>query len=363
MGRKKGLLSTLIKISNDAERSQNRRQKKEQTRIKQILKDNARLQKIQERAMKQLSREEEKNVAQHKKEIRSNLTLQTIEVYSLGRINEIKISIEEIPGIDLSLNIIKKNEGDAYFQNQKKIESSAVDDFLYCNKYNSVLGLDGFKIFKDNLKTLIDGANKGTSKDNLINLDNFFEVLLKSGIYYEANYLPDNLKQDYGVNWLTAYRFVSKNLPSITYKEYRQLVKCLERTDGNTLEFDTSEISSEIYKKIVSSGLFVESSSAENILATLSMSQLRDFCFELHISSKRSKEETIKHLLLIESSESIIKQKYPNKGDGLVFKIKDTDLVKGVDIMNLDKYLRNISKQIRTDLSQFIESKRTNKFL
>ena len=166
--------------------------------------------------MKVIVEKKEKAVAQHEKEIKTNLTAQTIKAYSLGKIKEANISIKNIPPIDLPLTIVIENKGTSYFQSQKRIESSAIDEFLFSGRYNSVVGPDGFKNFKDNLKTLVDAANNGISKENLINLDEFFK-LSKSGIYYEANYLSDNLEQDYGANWLTAYRFISKNLPSVTY--------------------------------------------------------------------------------------------------------------------------------------------------
>lgn len=85
MGKKRSLLNIILKISNDLDRAKKRQQREEQKRIRQEKKGSIRFEKIHEKQMKVIVKEKEKAVAQHEKEIKTNLTAQTIKAYSLGK--------------------------------------------------------------------------------------------------------------------------------------------------------------------------------------------------------------------------------------------------------------------------------------
>lgn len=298
------------------------------------------------------------------KEIRNNLSTETIIKFKLGTIKKKYITVHEATQIDFCLNIINDYDEKSYIPSKTTVSPTDIDMFLYSGKYNSVLGPEGFKYFKNNLKNLASEANKGTSKENLINLDEFFEVLIHAGIYYEFDQLPDDLKNSSDdLGWLTAYRFISNNFPSMTYMEFRQVVKNLSKSKGKVLEFSPEEKNNKLYKKIISSEVFKESLSLIHILSTLSMDKLRDLCSTLNIQSRRSKEETINEIIATDNVETAIKDIKHVTNNGLIFSLKDTDLVNGNDIIKLDKYLRDISKHIRQELINFIENKQSNTFL
>src|SRR5690606_19718412 len=103
-------------------------------------------------------------------------------------------------------------------------------------RFNSVLGPDGFNIFKIKLKDVIKDVNNDNFNSNFINLDKMFEALLGSGIYYEEKYLPEELSfLNKDSRWLTAYRYISKNLPDIVYEDFREIVKRFKDSEGYSI--------------------------------------------------------------------------------------------------------------------------------
>lgn len=306
---------------------------------------------MKRKTFKQQLKEEEKRV-------KNSLSIETVEKYNLGNNKSTVTNYSLEPTLKGEIELVKDS---SKFEDDKKIKLLDIDDFLLSGRFNSVLGPDGIKYFKNEIKQIIDKVNKNDSETNLINLDKFFEILLRSGIYYEDKYVPSSMEylgEDYG--WLTAYRFIAKNFRDITYKEFRLIVKDIQKSDGNTIEFDEKDRGTSILKKIKESGLFTSEVSVESYLSRVGMAELRSICKELNISSKRSKEETIEEITK-GVDRNTLEIKFKLEESDLMYSIRDLDLVAGSDIVHLDKYLRDISRHIRNDLFEFVEEKQSYK--
>lgn len=239
----------------------------------------------------------------------------------------------------------------------KKVRPTFIDTFLYSGRFNSVLGLDGFQLFKDQLKDVVKKVNSDDFKSNYINLDSMFEVLLSSGVYYVEDHLPEELKiMKTNSRWLTAYRYVAKNFTKINYKEFREIVKRLKDSDGHSfyIKPDDTDALLSITKNME---LFRESIDAEAALLQLTQKELKTICDRIGIKAARSIEDTVKKIIEIHGQDAITHLPDNAKSRRTLF-IKDEELATGNDIVELDEYLRQIAKVVREDLVAFIDKQR-----
>lgn len=276
---------------------------------------------------------------------------------SPNNLKSISVSYE----IDSAVEILKNNYNKKIY-NTRKIPLSSVDHFLLSGRFNSVLGPEGFNIFKRKLKEIIAKINDNDFSSNIINLDKMFEALLDSGLYYNDNFLPEDFKQiQSDPRWLTAYRYIAKNFPEINYKDFRTIVIRFQDTRGYSFYIETSDSSflKEIPKK---KNLFIEITDVKADLMQLNQAELREICVKLNVQPARSLKETADRIIETNSEElpNLIPQKTRSR---INLKIRDLELATGDDLINLDKYLRELSKIIRSDFSEYITSKRYIKFL
>lgn len=359
MGRKTSFGSLFKKAVNAAIKEAEREKIRSERDSAKMAKMIQRIEIANKKNAQKVKTSSDKERAKKDKELIDNLSPETVEKFNLGNVTYSPVDYEF--NLDL-VNVISLIKNSEYQESIKKIKLSDVDQFLYNGKYNSVLGPDGFIYFKNELKTIIDGVNKQTNKDNFINLDAFFEILLRSGLYYEYDHTPSELKSlDTVDGWLTAYRFISKNFKTITYKEFRSIVKDIQKSDGNTIEFEEKDKCSELYKKVSDSGLFNTRVNTSSILSKYEMTKLRDLCEKFGVIPKRSKVEIISELVKNQDLVSFLEDS--SKGNELYFTINDTDLVTGLNIIHLDKYLREMSKLIRNELFDFVSDKQLNKLV
>jgi hypothetical protein len=260
--------------------------------------------------------------------------------------------------LDDALDILRQGQNRLLLE-PRKVRPAFLDTFLFSGRFNSVLGLDGFQFFKDELKELVKRVNADDFGQNYINLDTMYQTLLKSGVYYEDKYLPDELTQlQTNTRWLTAYRYIAKNFPEINYKDFREIVKRFRDSDGHSF-FISKEDSPGLRAIMQHHQLFKETIDGKASLLQLTQSQLRAICEKTGAKPARSTEDTADRILSIVGSK--ILDYLPNEAKSLqTFFIKDEDLATGQDIISLDIYLRAISKVVRSDLSDFINKQRLN---
>jgi hypothetical protein len=239
----------------------------------------------------------------------------------------------------------------------RKVKPTFLDTFLYSGRFNSVLGLDGFQIFKNQLREVIKRVNNDDFGANYINLDKMFEVLLVSGVYYAEEYLPQELeflKKD--ERWLTAYRYIARNFPEITYRDFREIVKRFQDSDGHSFYVSPGD-SAGLLSIAEHNELFREAIDAKAALLQLSMKDLKLICERVDVRSAKSIEETADRIIeeVGEKALELVPQEFSSRK---TLFIKDEELATGHDIMHLDSYLRTIAKVVREDLVDFIGKQR-----
>jgi len=269
-------------------------------------------------------------------------------------------TIQVTYNLDDVLEILRRGQNKKLYE-PRRIKLSVIDHFLYSGRFNSVLGLDGFKIFKAKLKEVIARVNDDDFGPNLINLDKMFEALLDSGLYYVEKHLPEELaflKKD--ERWLTAYRYIAKNFPDISYTDFRVIVNRFKDARGHSIYVDSTD--SDLLRTMAEdSKLFEVVVDVKSALMQMSLRQLRDICAKEGIGSAHSLEETADRIVQKCGKLALgyIPQEFRNRRSLI---IRDEELATGDDIIHLDTYLRAISKVVREDLIEFVNSRRQNQW-
>ncbi|WP_447985471.1 hypothetical protein [Nitrospira sp. Nam74] len=253
------------------------------------------------------------------------------------------------------IDILREADNKKLYE-MRKVKPTFIDSFLFSGKFNSVLGLDGFQRFKDALRDLIKRVNNDDFGANYINLDTMYEVLLVSGVYYVEQYLPQELsflkKDD---RWLTAYRYIAKHFPSLTYADFREIVKRFQDTDGHS--FYVSNDDPEALREMARTQLFREVVDAKGMLLQLSMKELQRISEEAGVRPARSIEETADRIVAKIGQQALALLPAQLHGHITLF-IKDEELATGEDLIHLHTYLRAVAKVVREDLVAFINKQR-----
>jgi hypothetical protein len=260
---------------------------------------------------------------------------------------------------DLSdvIQILQDGENRKLFE-ARRLKISSLDYFLFSGRFNSVLGFDGFVAFKAQLKTLFERVNEANSPPQLINLDEMFEVLLASGLYYEDEHLPTELLfLQTDDRWLTAYRYIARNFPNIGYREFRTIVSRLKDARGHSFYVEPSD-SAGLRDLVAPSRLFQIVVDAKAALMHLSLRQLRDICTRAGVAPARGREATVTRIISACGDDAL--PYVPNSHEARRSLImRDIELATGADLIQLDAYLRHIAKVVRDDLITFVSKRRT----
>jgi len=251
---------------------------------------------------------------------------------------------------------ILREAGNKKLSETRNIKTTFIDSFLFSGKFNSVLGPDGFQRFKEALRDLIKRVNNEEYGANYINLDKMYEVLLISGVYYTEQHLPQELlflnKDD---RWLTAYRYIAKHFPSLTYTDFREIVRRFRDSDGHS--FYISNDDPDTLRQMTRTSLFRELVDAKAMLLQLNMKELQRICEQTGTRPAKSINETTDRIVAMIGQRAIDFLHPQLHGHTTLF-IKDEELATGEDLIHLDTYLRIIAKVVRDDLTNFINTQR-----
>jgi hypothetical protein len=157
--------------------------KNEKTKDEQ--KNILRLEKEKERELLKRNKEIEKTKAKEKNEASKQLNSNTLLYFEIGKPSNALKELKEIK-FDLSSEIKFLLDNDSSYLNQKKkITTQKMDEFLYSGKFSSVLGFEGFDIFKEmilkNIQLQIDSGKADIFFESNILKD----IIFISGIYFE----------------------------------------------------------------------------------------------------------------------------------------------------------------------------------
>lgn len=244
----------------------------------------------------------------------------------------------------------------------RRIKHAYIDQFLFSGRFNSVLGLKGFSIFKAKLREVVAEVNENDCGPRLLTLDRMFEVLLDSGVFYVDKHLPEELaflKTD--ERWLTAYRYIAKNFPDLSYSDFRVIVGRFKQSRGYSFYVEASD-SPTLQSIGERSALFEFVVDAKAALLQMTMRDLRSLCQREGITPARSLADTADRIIEKCGDVTLTFVDNHHKARRSLV-IKAQELASGEDILRLDAYLRAISKVIRDDLIGFVMARRHTTWL
>lgn len=170
----------------------------------------------EEKELEKAKKEEDKQYAKDKSLAYKEFSIRTIQIFGLGK--EIKIKNppdERIIKFDLQneqriiVNKYAVNKEPNYFSQKKKFTALRIDDFLYSGMFGSVLGVEGFEIFKDQL--LIHLQDQINNEQDKLYVENEFckKLIFNTGIYYDYEFSSDHLKRiDDNYKWKGFQRLI-----------------------------------------------------------------------------------------------------------------------------------------------------------
>jgi hypothetical protein len=259
--------------------------------------------------------------------------------------------------LDDAIAILRDGDNRKLYE-ARRVKASNLDYFLLSGRFNSVLGLAGFNEFKARLKILIERVNAANATPQLINLDEMFEVLLSSGLYYVDEHLPAELSfLTTDDRWLTAYRYIACNFPDIGYRDFRTIVSRLKDANGHAFYVERDD-SAKLRGLLTPSRLFQMVVDAKAALMQLSLRELRDICARTEIAPARSRDATVSRIVE-KCGDQALAYVQLSHGTRSSLIMRDVELATGADLIQLDRYLREIAKVVREDLIAFVGKRRT----
>ncbi len=194
------------------------RDEKESTKRQEALrKENEKRRVLAEKEMAKEEKQREVERKKYLKEIKEELTLETIAEFGL---NEKKNYIyDKNFDYTLGLDIVefkKSNRSDLF-----EISKYSMDDFIWSGAFNSVIGVKG--LIK--LKTIMEGFNLEWSEADWLSSETCLEVLSQTGCYFDKDI--DRFPGDF--SWLTAFRKLTVGQADfIGFLDYNTSVELLD---------------------------------------------------------------------------------------------------------------------------------------
>jgi hypothetical protein len=196
---------------------------------------------------------------------------------------------------------------------RRRVRASVLDDFLLSGRFNSVLGLEGFRMFKTKLRRLATHLNDADFGPHLLGTDDAFEALLASGVHYTAAAAAPLAPTE---RRLATFRWVARRLAA---------------TSSTDLALLTARFVAEAREP---------AADAREALLAKSLDELRAICRTKGVAPARSTATTVDRLVA-------------RCGAGVA-----TSLVGGDDLVDLDGWLRACADALRADLLGFIGARR-----
>ena len=104
---------------------------------------------------------------------------------------------------------------------RRRVTAAALDDFLFSGRFNSVLGLEGFRIFKTKIRRLAAHLNDADFGSHLLRGDEAIEALLASGVHYTVQARAPLAPTD---RRLVAFRWVARRFAELSAADFALLV-------------------------------------------------------------------------------------------------------------------------------------------
>lgn len=231
------------------------------------------------------------------------------------------------------------------------IRATILDDFLLSGRFNSVLGLDGFRIFKAEL-----GDAVARLDDEPIAPARIMAVLLHSGVHYVDEHRPAGIPPlAADPRRPAAYRHLARGFSHLSSADFAVLVARLKATRGRSVHIETDD--SLALRGLADGSELFGDADIRTALLDLGHRELRAICRTRGIVATRRLEETADRILADCGDD--VSAYVPAAGNGrrsLV--LRDQDLATGEDVVRLEVYLREVATALCEDLRGFVGARR-----
>ena len=165
-----------------------------------------------------LKREEAKLQKQIEDKAKKEFSLYTVQLHDL---NTKTTNTTKKPDIIYSINdeidyLLKNNKELLYSRN--RIKSSLIHNYLFTGKFNSIIGVEGLRLFKEALMEIDYSSESFEMKSNV-----YKKLIYNSGLFFEYEEASESLKKFYDEHdHRTIHRIL---LTKFTDMEYENLSK------------------------------------------------------------------------------------------------------------------------------------------
>jgi hypothetical protein len=253
--------------------------------------------------------------------------------------------------LDDVVEILRTGRNNKKLLASRPLPATILEDFLFSGRFSSVLGLDGFRIFQDELHAAVVRLD-----ERPIAPADLLEALLHSGVHYVDADRPRRLPA-FGANPRrpTAYRHLARGFARFSWEDFAVLVGRFKETRGRATHVGPDD-SPALRGLADGSDLFVvlDDNAA---LHSMGRSALRAICRDGGIAPARSIEATADRIVAHYGGD--VCGWLPSVGNGhrsLV--LREQDLATGDDVVRLAAYLRAVATPLCKDLCAFVAARR-----
>jgi hypothetical protein len=131
--------------------------------------------------------------------------------------------------LDDVLEILRAGRNKKLFAS-RPVRAASLDEFLCSGRFNSVLGLDGFRIFKNELEAAVERLD-----DTPLAPTHVLEVLLHSGVHYADEHRPSRIPAlAADPRRPAAYRHLAKSFARLSWADFTALVARVKGSRGRS---------------------------------------------------------------------------------------------------------------------------------
>ncbi|MCB9026105.1 MAG: hypothetical protein H6625_07305 [Bdellovibrionaceae bacterium] len=175
-------------------------------------------------------------------EAKKSFSIYTVQLFELNKkTNRPPLNKKIQYNVNEEIEHIKNDENAL---SRKRLRPSLIDLFVFSGEFNSVIGLEGLRSFKEGILSQIKDENKTTSLE--LNEEYIYQLIFASGIYIEYQNASEELTKLYDkYDYRNFQRWILLNKKSPTvenlkiYSENYKLLKYINEISESEIEHMT----------------------------------------------------------------------------------------------------------------------------
>lgn len=253
-------------------------------------------------------------------------------------------------GLDDVLEILRAG-GSRKLRGPRPLPAAVLDDFLLSGRLNSVLGLDGFRIFTARLRGTLARAHAGGDWTGATPAE-LLEALLHSGVHYADAHRPPHLPAlESDARRRAAFRHLAKVFAAVPYADFATLAARGKAARGRWLHVEPGD-SAALRALAGDARRCAPVDAAKAALLALAPAELHAICRARGVAPARSLDATAARL--VAHCQGDVSAYAPVPAGRRTFVLRDRDLATGDDVVRLDAYLRAVAPALGDDLRAFV---------